>query len=174
MNRSLFRASAVGAAVVAFSGVISVSQSASAAETCTTIENSRIQSMPGGIPEAVMYVPTCIEAVPGGKVRGKTDVNWSFTHDGQIDRSKRFSSFKVTVRLEGRVPGGTDTVVTSRTCDVTSRINSIDIGNLDCLTPSAALDPKKQWSAGATVVYDIAGDTKGPITWQLTNSPLMG
>ncbi|MFF4370523.1 hypothetical protein [Streptomyces sp. NPDC001594] len=175
MNRSIFRASAVGAAAVAFSGIISVSQSASAAETCTTVENSRIQSMPGAIPEAQLYVPTCIEALPGGKVRGKAGVNWSFISDGQSDlTSKRFTSFKVTVRLKSRVPGGVDTVVGSKTCDVTTRINAAATGDLDCLTVSATLDPKKQWSGDATVVYDVEGDSKGSFTWQLTGSPLMG
>ncbi|MFF2193554.1 hypothetical protein [Streptomyces sp. NPDC058157] len=131
--------------------------------------------MPGGIPEAQLYVPTCIEALPGGKVRGKASVNWSFMNDGQSDlSSKRFTSFKVTVRLKGRVPGGTDAVVTSKTCDVTARINTAAAGDMDCLAPSTALDAKKQWSGDATVVYDIEGDAKGSFTWQLTSSPLMG
>lgn len=175
MNQNLFRASAVGAALVAFSGVLAVSQSASAAQTCTTVENSRIQSMPGGIPEAQLYMPTCVEALPDNKVRARADLHWIFTPDGQSDfTSKRFASFKVTVRLESRAPGGTDTVVTTKTCDVTTGINTAATGDLACLTPSVARDPKRQWSGEATAVYDIAGDKKGAITWQLTSSPLMG
>ncbi|MDK9501517.1 hypothetical protein QEZ40_001587, partial [Streptomyces katrae] len=159
----------------AFSAVFSVSQSASAAQTCTTVENSRIQSMPGGIPEAQLYMPTCVEALPDHKVRGKASLHWNFINDGQSDfTSKRFASFKVTVRLESRVPGGSDVVVTSKTCDVTNSINTAPTGDLACLTPSATRDPKKQWSGSATAVYDIDGDSKGPITWQLTASPLMG
>ncbi|MEU3721526.1 hypothetical protein [Streptomyces sp. NPDC031705] len=174
MNHNLFRASAVGAAVVALSGVISVSQSASAAQTCTTVANGRIQAMPGAIPEAQLSIPTCIEALPDNKVRGRAGLHWDFINDGQSDLAgKRFTSFKVTARLESRVPGGTDIVVTSKTCDVTTDINTAPTGDLVCLAPSATLDPKRQWSGDATAVYDIEGDAKGPITWQLTGSPLM-
>ncbi|WP_327414551.1 hypothetical protein [Streptomyces sp. NBC_01233] len=174
MNKNLFRASAVAAAAVAFSGIISVSQSASAAQTCTTTGNSRIQSMPGAIPEAQLNAPTCVEALPDNKVRGKATVNWGFINDGQSDlTSKRFTSFKVTTRLESRVPGGTDVVVNSKTCDLTANINAAPEGAFACLTPAVTLDPGKQWSGDATVVYDIEGDAKGPITWQLVGSPLM-
>ncbi|MET9635607.1 MULTISPECIES: hypothetical protein [Streptomyces] len=174
MHKNLLRASAVGAAAIAFCGVISVSQ-ASAAQTCSTAgTNARIQVMTGIIPEAQLSVPTCVEAVADGKVRGKATVNWGFINDGQSDMtSKRFTSFKVTTRLESRVPGGTDVVVNSKTCDVTANINAAPESSFTCLTPAVTLDPAKQWSGDATVVYDIEGDGKGPITWQLTGSPLM-
>ncbi|MFJ6757473.1 MULTISPECIES: hypothetical protein [unclassified Streptomyces] len=175
MNKNLFRASAVAAAAVAFSGIISVSQSASAAQTCSAAgANARIDAMPGIIPEAQLSAPTCVEALPDNKVRGKATVNWGFINDGQSDMtSKRYTSFKVTARLESRAPGGTDVVVTSKTCDLTANINAAPNGAFACLTPSATLDPSKQWSGDATVVYDIEGDNKGPITWQLVGSPLM-
>ncbi|MEU8772454.1 hypothetical protein [Streptomyces sp. NPDC048606] len=175
MNKHLLRASAVASAAVVFSGIISVSQSAGAAQTCSAADaNARIQSMPGGIPEAQLYVPTCVEALPGNKVRGKATVNWGFINDGEIDNSKRFASFKVTTRLESRVPGGTDVVVNSKTCDLTADINATNNGAFTCLSPEATLDPSKRWSGDATVVYDIEGDKKGAITWQLVGSPLMG
>ncbi|WP_275902530.1 hypothetical protein [Streptomyces clavuligerus] len=28
------------------------------------------------------------------------------------------------------------------------------------------------WSTDATVVYDLEGDTQGPVTWELNGSPL--
>ncbi|MFE9929898.1 hypothetical protein [Streptomyces sp. NPDC005533] len=175
MNKNLFRASAVAAAAVAFSGVISVSQSASAAQTCSpATANGWANSMPGIIPEATLNAPTCVEALPDNKVRGKVTVGWEFINDGQSDMtSKRYTSFKVTTRLESRVPGGTDVVVTSKTCDLTASINASPKSSVTCLTPSATLDPKKQWSGDATVVYDIEGDNKGPVTWELAGSPLM-
>ncbi|MFD4866135.1 hypothetical protein [Streptomyces sp. NPDC058412] len=175
MNKNLFRASAVAAAAVAFSGIISVSQSASAAQTCSSATaNGWVNSMPGVIPEAQLHAPTCVEALPDNKVRGKVTVNWAFINDGQSDMtSKRYTSFKVTTRLESRVPGGTDATVTTKTCDLTANINSVTEGKFTCLTPSATLDPNKQWSGDATVVFDIEGDNKGPVTWQLTGSPLM-
>ncbi|MFD8574913.1 hypothetical protein ACFV1H_06260 [Streptomyces virginiae] len=174
MHKNLLRASAVGAAAVAVCGVLSVSQ-ASAAQTCSSAgANARIQVMTGIIPEAQLSVPTCVEAVADGKVRGKATVNWGFINDGQSDMtSKRFTSFKVTTRLESRAPGGTDVVVNSKTCDVTANINAAPESSFTCLTPAVTLDPAKQWSGDATVVYDIEGDGKGPITWQLTGSPLM-
>ncbi|MEU2449840.1 hypothetical protein ABZ605_07255 [Streptomyces sp. NPDC012765] len=175
MQKNLLRASAVGAASVAFCAVISVSQSAGAAQTCSgATSNSRIQSMPGAIPEAQLNAPVCVESLPEGKVRGKATVNWAFINDGQSDLAgKRFTSFKVTTRLESRAPGGADAVVHSTTCDLTATINANAEGSYTCLTPAAILDPSKQWSGDATVVYDIEGDAKGAITWQLTGSPLM-
>ncbi|MFG2993353.1 hypothetical protein ACGFZK_29330 [Streptomyces sp. NPDC048257] len=175
MNRKLLRASAVGAASVAFCGVISVSQSASAAQTCSSAAaNARIHSMPGTIPEAQLNAPVCVESLPDNKVRGKATLDWGFINDGQSDLTgKRYTSFKVTARLESRAPGGTDVVVNSKTCDLTAAINANAEGSFACLTPAATLDPSRQWSGDATVVYDIEGDGKGAVTWQLTGSPLM-
>ncbi|MFJ5550847.1 hypothetical protein [Streptomyces sp. NPDC093225] len=179
MNQTRMRASALAATAVSFCGILATAQPAAAAETCTTKDNSRIIAMSGAIPETWVGIPTCVEALPGDKVRGTFRFHWKVgPNDGQSDfTSKRFTSFKVTVRLESRFPGGADTVVTSKTCDFAEDINKALESNpnaeVGCVTPAAALDHGKQWSGDATAVYDVAGDNKGPITWNLNGSPLM-
>ncbi|MFF1411553.1 hypothetical protein ACFVX6_17495 [Streptomyces sp. NPDC058289] len=175
MNSNRFRASALAVAMASLSGVMIFSQPASAAQTCTT--NNRTQSMFGAVTEVLMEVPVCIEALPDNKVRGKVVLEWESFNDGQADMtSKRFNSFKVTSRLERRDPGG-DVVVATKTCDFTANVNSVydnlPSANIVCLTPSATLAPGTQWSGDSTLVYDIAGDDKGAITWHLNGSPLM-
>ncbi|MFD3780314.1 hypothetical protein [Streptomyces sp. NPDC058612] len=178
MNKSLLRASTVCLALTVFTGIVTVSQSASAAQTCTA--NGKIHSMFGTVPEAQLNSSVCAEALADNKIRGKATVGWEFINDGQSDMtSKRFNSFKITTRLERREPGAaeaTDVVVTSKTCDFTADINKQAVSApsvFACLTPAVTLDGTKEWSGDATVVYDVAGDTKGSITWQLNGSPLM-
>ncbi|MFJ5548679.1 hypothetical protein [Streptomyces sp. NPDC093225] len=175
MNRLLARGSVLAAAVLAIPGIIAVSP-ASAVETCTTTGNAKPIFLPGTRPDTIVSVPVCLETLSGDKARGKILFHWELINDGQSDMaSKRFNSFQVITRLESREPGGSDTVVKSATCDFTDILNSnvpddprVPIG---CQSPSAALEPGKQWSGDATAVYDIAGDGLGPITWKLAGSP---
>ncbi|MEV8534090.1 hypothetical protein [Streptomyces sp. NPDC051211] len=133
--------------------------------------------LPGGRPDTEVNIPTCIEIVPANNVRGKAILRWQMMVDQADIASKRFTSFKVTTRLENRDAGGTDVVVTSKTCDFTADVNMATANDptkdLVCLSPAATLDSSKQWSGDATAVYDVEGDGKGPITWHLNGSPLM-
>ncbi|WP_327255359.1 hypothetical protein [Streptomyces sp. NBC_01244] len=131
----------------------------------------------GIVPEASLDSSVCAEVVPDNKVRGKATVGWEFLNDGQSDMtSKRFNSFKITTRLESRDESGADHVILSKTCDFTIDINSRPVSLptvFQCATGALALDGQTRWSGDATIVYDIAGDTKGAVTWQLNGSPIM-
>ncbi|MGX2996132.1 hypothetical protein JNUCC64_17920 [Streptomyces sp. JNUCC 64] len=105
-------------------------------------------------------------------VQGFSDVDWRVA-----DRDVTFASFTIRTRIERRATrNGPDTVVDSGTHDLTREVNA-SAGPRDperCHTPGlVTYDPAYWWSSDATVVYDVAGDGAGPVTWELTGSPLV-
>ena len=115
----------------------------------------------------------------GGKITAKSVVTWQIVDDTVQDTSKRFTSFKITTRLETRLSkDGADVVNTSKTCDLTKLVNDnyswsiVDPANT-CTAPSLTYDGDVWWSSDATIVYDIEGDGKGAITKDLLGSPLV-
>jgi hypothetical protein len=110
---------------------------------------------------------------------GKSVMSWQIVDDQVIDNSKRFTSFKITTRIEERLTKTTeDHVVTSKTCDLTKLVNDnyswfqVEPANT-CVAPSTVYDGELWWSTDSTIVYDIEGDDKGAITQQLVGSPLI-
>ncbi|MCG5439825.1 hypothetical protein [Micromonospora foliorum] len=89
----------------------------------------------------------------------------------------KFDGVKITVRLERRPNGSSDdTVITSRTCDITSAVNSTwsDI-RATCFTDMKFVyDSSYDWSADGTIQWDIDNDGD---SWKpakaLNGSPLI-
>ncbi|MFE5818181.1 hypothetical protein ACFQ6S_32815 [Streptomyces sp. NPDC056479] len=133
---------------------------------------------PGNKPETLYNVTNTADAA-SGKITAKSVVSWQILVDQVVDNSKRFTSFKITTRLESR-PGkdSADVVETSRTCDLTKIVNDeyswflIEPVNT-CVAPSMTYDGEVWWSSDSTIVYDIEGDGKGAVTKQLQGSPLV-
>ncbi|ANW22460.1 hypothetical protein [Streptomyces clavuligerus] len=140
--------------------------------------NSRQVDLPGTRPTTWITGKNCVQLhqpqAPAW-VSGRTAIDWDTMEEPITDRSKRFTSFKVTTRLESRPSQtGTDTVQSSRTCDFTANLNADFSGmNLYCyaLPVDNPVDTILWWSTDATIVYDLEGDTQGPITWELEGSP---
>ncbi|MGI5377996.1 hypothetical protein ACQEV2_27855 [Streptomyces sp. CA-251387] len=133
---------------------------------------------PGNKPESLYHVTNTATAA-GGKITAKSVVSWQILVDQVIDNSKRFTSFKITTRLESR-PGkdSADVVETAKTCDLTKLVNDeytwfeITPANT-CTAPSMTYDGEVWWSSDSTVVYDIEADGKGAVTKELQGSPLV-
>ncbi|WP_369248992.1 hypothetical protein [Streptomyces sp. R41] len=133
---------------------------------------------PGQKPETQYHVTNTAD-VSAGRITAKSVVSWQILVDQVVDNSKRFTSFKVTTRLESR-PGkdNADAVETSRTCDLTKLVNDnytwfqIEPVNT-CTAPSMIYDGDLFWSSDSTIVYDIEGDGKGAITKEILGSPLV-
>jgi hypothetical protein len=132
---------------------------------------------PGDKPQTTYYVENT--ATLSGSLTGKSVMSWQIIDDQVIDNSKRFTSFKITTRIEERLTKtGEDHVYTSRTCDLTKLVNDnyswfqVEPANT-CVAPSAVYDGELWWSTDATIVYDIEGDGKGAITQELLGSPLI-
>ncbi|NGO08356.1 hypothetical protein G5C60_12160 [Streptomyces sp. HC44] len=132
---------------------------------------------PGDKPHSAYYVQNT--ATLSGRMTGKSVMSWQIMDDQVVDNSKRFTSFKITTRIEERLTKTTeDHVVTSKTCDWTKLVNDnyswflLEPANT-CVAPAAVYDGELWWSTDATVVYDIEGDGKGAITQELLGSPLI-
>ncbi|MGR8008797.1 hypothetical protein [Streptomyces hypolithicus] len=176
MNRTVMRLSTLAAASIACSS-ITMSQSASAAESCAAASrNIRVIDLPGLKPDTQVGADVCAAPSSDGKVRADVTLNWGILDDQVQDAGKRFTSFKVTSRLESRLTSsGADKVVASTTCDLTDELNQsyAKATGLRCSSPAAAFNPDLYWSGDATVVYDVEGDGRGAITWQLAGSPVV-
>ncbi|MER7049123.1 hypothetical protein [Streptomyces jumonjinensis] len=190
-NTSPRKLSAAAATLALLSGGIAFAAPSSAApaaaapakaaagpEQCT--QNDRVMDLPGDKPDTWVHVDTCVKlhdlAQAPAWVSGRSAVNWQILVDQVIDRSKRFTSFKVTTRLESRPSAtGADTVQSTRTCDFTANLNAdwAHSTSLNChaIPVDNPVDTILWWSTDSTVVYDLEGDTQGPITWELTGSP---
>jgi hypothetical protein len=132
---------------------------------------------PGAKPQTTYYVQNT--ATLSGSMTGKSVMSWQILDDQVIDNSKRFTSFKITTRIEERLTKTTeDHVVTSKTCDLTKLVNDnyswfqVEPANT-CVAPSTVYDGELWWSTDSTIVYDIEGDDKGAITKELVGSPLI-
>ncbi|MFI6403265.1 hypothetical protein [Streptomyces sp. NPDC050548] len=133
---------------------------------------------PGDKPATAYHVENTA-SVANGRITAKSVVSWEILEDQVIDNGKRFSSFKITARLESR-PGkdNPDAVETSRTCDLTQLVDDHYTWLLNepvntCTAPSTIYDGEVFWSSDSTIVYDIEGDGKGPVTQELLGSPLV-
>lgn len=137
-------------------------------------------TFPGAKPKTTYIVDNNGAAnLDQGDFQAKSVVYWKLAVDQIGDHSTRFTSFKITNRLESR-PGkdSADVVEASKTCDLTRLVNAnyswfaIEAANT-CAAPSTTYDGEVWWSSDSTVVYDIAGDSKGATTVQLLGSPLV-
>jgi hypothetical protein len=133
---------------------------------------------PGNQPQTTYSIENTA-TLSGGKITAKSLVNWQIVHDQIQDTAKRFTSFKITTRLETRLGKDlADVVNTSKTCDLTTLVNDnyswpvVDAANT-CTAPSWTYDGDVWWSSDSTIVYDIEGDGQGAITKQLLGSPLI-
>ncbi|MFE2419429.1 hypothetical protein [Streptomyces hokutonensis] len=72
-------------------------------------------------------------------------MSWEILEDQVIDNSKRFTSFSWLLNKP---------------------VNT-------CTAPSTIYDGEVFWSSDSTIVYDIEGDGKGPVTQELLGSPLV-
>ncbi|MFI7408573.1 hypothetical protein ACIBU0_07905 [Streptomyces sp. NPDC049627] len=114
-----------------------------------------------------------------GDMTGKSVVYWQLVPGATLGDGTRFTSFKITTRIEERLtPDGEDHVATKKTCDMTEIINnyynwSFDTAQNTCVAPSTTYDGELYWSSDATIVYDIAGDDKGAITQELQGTTLI-
>jgi hypothetical protein len=133
---------------------------------------------PGQKPQTLYSVDNTA-ALKDGRITGKSMTYWQILEDQVIDNSKRFSSFKITSRIEERLTQTTeDHVVTTRTCDLTQLVNDnyswfLDEPANNCVAPATTYDGELWWSSDSTVVYDIEGDGKGAVTKELQGSPLI-
>ncbi|MER7046901.1 hypothetical protein [Streptomyces jumonjinensis] len=175
-SRRIFTAVFTAAAVLG-GGVIASGTAVANPGTlkCSTApENTRDLDLPGQKPDTKVIVENCAEISDQTTAYGNTTIRWQMLVPQAIDQGKRFTSFKVTSRLESRpTPTGTDTVEASVTCDFTAQLNA-SLANSTGLTcgPSGLFSYKLYWSIDSTIVYDLEGDGAGPITWQQGGSPL--
>ncbi|QCX77886.1 hypothetical protein C9F11_21270 [Streptomyces sp. YIM 121038] len=105
-------------------------------------------------------------------VQGFSEVDW-LIEDPEIV----FSKFKIQTRIEKRATAdGRDIVVDSATCDFAKALNSAAKPRYpEQCHPAAVVDYDANywWSTDATVTYDVEGDGKGEIAWELNGSPLV-
>ncbi|ANW17295.1 hypothetical protein [Streptomyces clavuligerus] len=164
-----------GAALAAPASAAPAGPAAGTALRCATPGDSRDLDLPGDKPDTQVHAENCVQIQSGatGPVTGRTVLHWGILVDQVIDRSKRFTSVKVTTRLESRPTAtGSDTVRSSRTCDVTADLNAAWANSTGLNCHAAPVDYDGQWwSTDATVVYDLEGDGRGPVTWELLGSP---
>jgi len=132
---------------------------------------------PGQKPQTSYYVDNT--ATLSGRLTGNSVMSWNIIDDQVVDNSKRFTSFKITTRIEERLTKTSeDHVITSKTCDLTKLVNDnytwfqVEPANT-CVAPSTTYDGEVYWSTDSTIVFDIEGDGKGAITKDLQGSPLV-
>ncbi|GAA3822904.1 hypothetical protein GCM10022403_065470 [Streptomyces coacervatus] len=132
---------------------------------------------PGNKPQTLYSVQNT--ATLSGNMTGKSVVNWQILDDQVVDNSKRFTSFKITTRIEERLTKtAEDHVVTSKTCDLTKLVNDnytwfqVEPVNT-CVAPPTVYDGELWWSTDSTIVYDIEGDGRGAATKDLQGAPLV-
>lgn len=177
VGKSLATFALVGGALA---GGIAFASPAAAVSSCSDDFAHQFNIIfPGQKPETTYYIPNCAD-VTSGKVTASSTVRWQIVDDQVIDNSKRFTSFKITTRVESHADsGGSDTIVTTKTCDLTALLNADYSGPAEdgpanrCVAPTATYDKNLWWSSDATLVYDIEGDGKGAITKELYGSPLL-
>ncbi|MET7379888.1 hypothetical protein ABZT08_13890 [Streptomyces sp. NPDC005526] len=167
------RKTLITAVCLAAAGTLALTGQASAA----TNTGDFTITFPDKRPATAYYVANEAK-LASGNITAESHVSWQILDDQVVDLSKRFTSFKINTRLESR-PGkdNPDAVEATKTCDLTKLVNDHYTWFLDepastCTVPSTLYDGDLWWSSDSTVVYDIEGDGKGPITKQLLGSPL--
>ncbi|GAA4294750.1 hypothetical protein GCM10023086_07290 [Streptomyces venetus] len=171
MRKLLSTTVAGGAAALALVALAAAPASAGTADSQFDVV------FPGQKPQTTYYVQNT--GTVSGSMTGKSVMSWQIIDDQVVDNSKRFTSFKITTRIEERLTKTSeDHVVTSKTCDLTKLVNDnyswfqVEPANT-CVAPSTVYDGEVYWSADATIVYDIEGDGKGAITKETLGSPLI-
>ncbi|MFJ7073181.1 hypothetical protein [Streptomyces sp. NPDC098781] len=171
MKKAVSTALATGTAALALLALTAAPASAASATSSFEL------TFPGNKPHSLYNVENT--ATHSGQMTGKSVVWWQIMVDQVEDNSKRFTSFKITTRIEERLTKTTeDHVVTSKTCDLTKLVNdnyswfAIEPANT-CVAPSTTYDGELWWSTDSTIVYDIEGDGKGAFTKELQGSPLV-
>ncbi|MGW0284043.1 hypothetical protein ACWDXT_13120 [Streptomyces sp. NPDC003236] len=173
MRRTLTTVGLVSTAV-ALGALLAGPAAAATTSTTTTFDIT----FPGSKPQSEYYVDNSL-ALKNGGLATRSMTYWQILDDQVIDNSKRFTSFKITSRVEERLTKTSeDHVVTSKTCDLTQLVNDNyswfqDEPANNCVAPSPVYDGEVFWSTDATVVYDIEGDGHGAFTKELTGSPLV-
>ena len=133
--------------------------------------------LPGSKPDTRFWVDNEAKVV-AGRITDYSVTYWENLED-VVDTSKRFTSFKITSRLETRLSqDGADVVEATKTCDLTSLVNAnaeyfLREAANTCSAPYTTYDGEVWWSSDSTVVYDIEGDSKGAITVETLGSPLI-
>ncbi|GGP00751.1 hypothetical protein [Wenjunlia tyrosinilytica] len=167
---------AAAVATAALASVLMGAHPAGAAQqTCSPAPNTRSIDLPGRKPTTLVGADVCAR-LDGDELRSDITLHWQIEEDQVEDNSTRFDSFKIISRLERRsAPSGSDSVVTVTPCDFTTDLNKeyANSVGVTCSTSEEKFNPAYWWSSDATVVYDIKGDGKGPITWELTGSGLV-
>lgn len=161
-------------------GGIAFASPAAAVGSCSdSFEHQFNIIFPGQKPQTTYYIENCAD-VTSGKVTASSSVTWNIVDDQVVDNGKRFTSFKITTRVESRADSGADDkIVASKTCDWTTLFNANYSGPGEatpasvCTVPSVTYNKDLYWSSDSTVVYDIEGDGKGAFTKELYGSPLM-
>ncbi|MFC5144550.1 hypothetical protein [Streptomyces aureoversilis] len=165
---SLIAAGAVAAGSVLLSGTTP----AQAAPVPCTGKEENVQVFAGSNVNRVDVKLCGWRTVDEDTVQGFSEIDWLIE-----DPDITFSKFKIQTRVEKRAAAdGKDTVVDSATCDITKALNSAAEPRYpEQCHPAAVVwyDPKYWWSTDATVTYDVEGDGKGDITWELSGSPLV-
>lgn len=123
-----------------------------------------------------MLNPDLCTSIIGGKIQSQVHTLWGKEDFAPSPVTKKFTSFKVESRLERRTESDPkDTVVSSVTCDFTDALNrqtsNADFNAYVCASPQKSLTAGL-WSTDSTITYDVEGDGKGLISWELTGSPL--
>ncbi|MET4921022.1 hypothetical protein P3L51_01345 [Streptomyces sp. PSRA5] len=156
---------------ISFAGPAAASES----DCVDPVASSRAIDLPGLKPDTLVSVEQCLE-LQGATVQASSSLVWQILDDVVQDRGKRFTSFKVTNRLETRLaPGEVPRSVTTKTCDFTAQLNAAWSNSvaIECAAPAAAYNSEQSWASGATVVYDLEGDGKGAVTWEIASAPLI-
>ncbi|WP_282795736.1 hypothetical protein [Streptomyces sp. CC224B] len=165
---SLIAAGAVAAGCVLLSGT---TPAQAAAVPCTG-KDQNTKTLTGAGTNRIDVKLCGGRTVDEDTVQGFASTDWLIE-----DPDITFSKFKVQTRVEKRASeDGRDTVVDSVTCDFTQALNSAAQPRYpEMCYPTAVVwyDANFWWSTDATVTYDIEGDGKGDLTWELTGSPLV-
>jgi hypothetical protein len=127
-------------------------------------ENQKLIPTPKG-DYVKITINLCVARVDKNSQRGAKarEIDWRGSQP-----YKRFNYFKLTVRLEHD-----ERTVKSHTCDLAPAINRyrFNLKQYTCLAGWISHAGKYKWTADGVVHYDIYGDGKGDMVWQLRGSP---
>ena len=136
---------------------------AAAAEECRG--NTKAFTNGSATAQRNITMKLCIQRVDHDTVRAYAEM-----HNGaKAGSANIFYHFIINVRLERH-----DTVLDSRSCTATASSNIDTYGYmLTCATAFKTTTATGGWSADGIVSYDIIGDGKGDLTWNLYGSPVI-
>lgn len=127
-------------------------------------ENSRVFYLPN-LDNLTVTIDLCVARVDKNSQRGAQarQIDWKGHQPG-----KRFNYFRLTVRLEHN-----EKTVKSKTCDLAAAINKyrFNLAHYTCTAGYVSHVGKNKWTADGVVHYDVYGDGKGDMVWQLRGTP---